>query len=596
MKTKFQETLSRAYEVLFRYPLVLVMSLLASIGAICMAENENEHELFITYSKFTICACLGISLMFALKMLSQRIGKEFLLQLCGIAFLIGFYFILPNKRNDFTEVYGYTIAVTALLTHLLVSFVPFLKKNKELGFWQYNKNLFVNIFLTAIFTGVLTGGVELAILAIDKLFDFNFHDKLYTHTFFVMAIFGSSFIFLLFNEKGLENLEKDGTYPIVLKFFTQFILIPLLLIYAVILYFYSFKILFNWELPRGWVSYLILAYSVVGILALLLVYPLKDEKAKSWVRIFSKAFYYTIIPLIILLFTAIFTRILEYGYTEPRYFVLLLALWLLSIVLYFISNKRASIKFIPISLFLFGAFALISPYLNAFSVAKRSQKNELMKVLNDQRLLNNGKINFQKKITDTISTEIADKFEFLASRKQNEFLTNLLNAKDQKELTENIANGSFYNIRYNIQGKFTNVNKTSKMSAEQGERLVITPEKQSIEISSYQYLLHFFRYDQEPQNLNGDQFKIIDELAEKSSLRLTLNSKDEVNFGPQIIKLFKENKGKKGMVQTPDLAMEADLGRYHVRLVFKRMIREKYPYNKRENIYYEDAYLLVKLK
>jgi hypothetical protein len=392
---KLKETLSRANEVIFQYPIVLVMALLASVGAICMFENDNDKDLFFVYSKFTICACLGISLMFALKMLSQRIGKTLLLQLLGIIFLIGFYFILPEKQKDFTEVYGFIIAVTALLSHLLVSFVAFLEKNKELGFWQYNKNLFVNIFLTAVFTGVLTGGVELAILAVDKLFDFNFNDNLYVDTLYVLAIFGSCFIFLLFNEKGLYTLEKDGTYPIILKFFTQFILIPLLLIYVVILYFYSFKILINWELPRGWVSYLILAYSIVGILALLLVYPLKEEHAKSWVKIFSKAFYFTIVPLIILLFVAIFTRILEYGYTEPRYFVLLLALWLLSIIIYFIFNKKATIKFIPVSLFIFALFALIFPYLNAFSVAKRSQKNELLKALNDHKLLDNGKINLQ---------------------------------------------------------------------------------------------------------------------------------------------------------------------------------------------------------
>ncbi len=167
----------------------------------------------------------------------------------------------------------------------------------------------------------------------------------------------------------------------------------------------------------------------MGILALLLVYPLRAENAKSWVRIFSKAFYYTIIPLIILLFTAIFTRILEYGYTEPRYFVLLLALWLLSTVVYFISGKRATIKFIPVSLFLFGTFALIFPYFNAFSVAKRSQKNELLKVLNQHQLIHNGKLDFQKKITDTVRNEIADKFEFLAERKQNEFLYTFLNKK-----------------------------------------------------------------------------------------------------------------------------------------------------------------------
>ncbi|CAI8779882.1 DUF4153 domain-containing protein [Chryseobacterium sp. IT-36CA2] len=594
MKTKFQETLSRANEVIFRYPMILAMALLASVGAICIAETERSE--ITSYIKFTICSCLGISLMFALKMLSQRIGRELLLQVSGIIFLIGFYFILPDKKNGFTEVYAYIIAVTVLLSHLLVSFVPFLEKDRELRFWQYNKNLFINIFLTAVFTGVLTGGVELAILAIDKLFDFNFHDRLYRDTFFVLAIFGSSFIFLLFNDKGLNNLEKDGTYPVVLKFFTQFILIPLLLIYVAILYFYSAKILINWQLPRGWVSYLVLAYSVVGILALLLVHPLKEENAKSWVKIFSKVFYYTIVPLIVLLFTAIFTRILEYGYTEPRYFVLLLALWLLSIVIYFIFSKKATIKFIPISLFLFGAFALIFPYLNAFSVANRSQKTQLIKILNENQLMSANTINFNKKVTDTIRNEIADKFEFLAERKQNEFLSTLLNEKDQAELANNIAAGTFYSVRYDIQNKFSDVNVTVKNRAYEMNRLVLVPEKQVVELGNYQYLISFHRYSRDPQKLNNDEFELTDELTDNSSLKLSLNSKEEVDFGPQIIKLLNENKNKTGNIKVPEIAMESDLGKYHVKLVFSEITREKYSEQDTASIYYESVYILIRLK
>jgi hypothetical protein len=594
MKTKLQETLSRANEVIFRYPMVLAMALLAAIGAICIVETERSE--ITSYIKFTICSCLGISLMFALKMLSQRIGKELLLHVSGIIFLIGFYCILPDKKNSFTEVYAYIIAVTALLSHLLVSFVPFLEKDRELRFWQYNKNLFINIFLTAVFTGVLTGGVELAILAVDKLFDFNFHDRIYRDTFFVLAILGSSFIFLLFNDKGLNNLEKDGTYPVVLKFFTQFILIPLLLIYVTILYFYSVKILINWQLPRGWVSYLVLAYSIVGILALLLVHPLKEENAKSWVRIFSKAFYYTIAPLIILLFTAIFTRILAYGYTEPRYFVLLLALWLLSIVIYFIFSKKTTIKFIPVSLFLFGAFALIFPYLNAFSVAKRSQKTELMNILNQHQLMSAGKINFQKKVTDTVRNEIADKFEFLAERKQGEFLSALLNEKDQTELADNIEKGTFYSINYSIQNKFANVDVTVKNRAYEMNRLALVREEQAVELGNYQYLISFHRYSREPQKVNNDQFELTDDLTEKSSLKLSLNSQEEIDFGPQIIKLFEENKNKTGNVKVPEIAMESDLGKYHVKLIFSEITREKYSENDTPSIYYENVYILIRLK
>src|SRR5690625_7143956 len=92
--------------------------------------------------------------------------------------------------------------------------------------------------------------IELAILAVDHLFNLNFKYLIYYDTFLFFLIFGSTFIFTLFNIDGLYELEKKVEYPVVLKFFAQFILIPLLIIYLVILYIYSLKILFQWELPR----------------------------------------------------------------------------------------------------------------------------------------------------------------------------------------------------------------------------------------------------------------------------------------------------------------------------------------------------------
>ena len=596
MKTKFQEITGKAQDVIWRYPMVLVMALLSSIGAILVVNNRYDKEFFFTHSKFIACCCLGISLMFALKILSQRIGKRLLLEVLGTAFLIGFFFILPHKEKDFTEVHGFIIAITFLLSHLLVSFAAFLEKNKELNFWQYNKNLFVNIFLTAVFTGVLTGGVELAILAVDKLFDFNFNDNLYIDTFYVLAIFGSCFIFLLFNETGLGYLEKDGTYPVILKFFTQFVLIPLLFIYLIILYIYSFKIILNWELPRGWVSYLVLAYSIVGILALLLVYPLKEEKAKSWVKVFSKLFYYTIIPLIVLLFTAIFTRILEYGYTEPRYFVLLLALWLLSVVVYFIWNKKASIKFIPISLFTFGVFSLIFPYFNAFSVAKRSQKNELVALLENNKLLINNKINFEKKISDMLVDEIADKFGFLAERKQKDFLLDLVDPETKSILAKDFDSPTSWGINNSIRNAFTHVDKISNVS--KFERLVLESETKVTPIQGYQYLINFNSYNQESSNINGDTF-LIDNQKDNNNARtikVVLNAKEAIDFSSALNTLFEKNKGKTETVRLKEISMESDLGKYHIKIIFPNISREKASYNKQYSIFYEDAVLLIRDK
>lgn len=577
MLKKLSQIFGKTGGILREYPMVLLMSFLGAVSLMCFAHgNFNSHPNFFVFVKFALVACLGISLMFALKILSQRVGKRLLLEMAGVLFLIFFYFLLPKDEKYFTDRYIFLILPTFILSHLLVSFIAFFGKEKEMNFWQYNKNLFLNLFLTAVFTGVLTGGVELAILAVDKLFDFNFNERYYIETFYFLAIFGSSFIFLLFNEKGLFHLEKDGTYPVILKFFTQYILIPLLIIYAVILYFYSAKILFNWELPRGWVSYLILAYSLVGILALLLVHPLKESSTKSWVRIFSKIFYYTLIPLLILLFTAIFTRILEYGYTEPRYFVLLTAIWLTGVVFYFISARRPSIKFVPVSLFVFGLFSLIFPYLNTFSVAKRSQKTELQNILSQNNLLENGKINFTKKISDRVAEEVSNKFDFLAKRNEKEFLFNFLTEKNQKLIAKNFNEGNLWGMRRDFRNFFKNVQYdiSKKEPNPVQKNVTLIAKKFDADISDYRYLFKAYNYKNNTFEFDNNTVELKMPVSMfKSELNLIFNGQ-KVNLVPDLKKLF-ENYPNNGEIRVDDLFITKAIGDYEFKIMFDSVILSK---------------------
>ncbi len=591
MLKKIKEIWRKTDDIVLRYPMILVMALIAAISAVVSIEMDNEANQF-SVIKLIITGCLGISLMFAIKMLSQRIGKGFLMEFFGTLFLVGFYFLLPEKEKDFTEVYAFLLIPTFILSHLLVSFIAFFGEKRELNFWQYNKNLFINLFLTAVFTGALVGGVALAILAVDKLFDINFDYKIYPKTISFLAILGSCFIFLLFNEKGLHQLEKDKNYPQILKFFTQFVLIPLLIIYAVILYFYAFKILINWELPRGWVSYLILAYSVVGILALLLVHPLKEEGTKSWVKIFSKIFYYTLIPLIVLLFVAIFTRILEYGYTEPRYFVLLIALWLTTVVLYFVFIKNPTIKFIPMSLFAFGLFSLVFPYFNTFSVAKRSQKNELEKVLNENKLLQNGKIDFSKRVSSKVVDEVSDKIAFLTIRKEKEFVNQFLDEKAQRKIAKNEIYNRKYEINGDVRSLFTNIDHTLKH--QEFERLELVAENNFSAVSDYQYVAKLRDLRTGKLVLNGNTFTLNDQLYDNNKVfKLSMNSKETIDLFPQILKILGENRN--GRIDVPEIAVKGDLGNYHFKIIFENLVREKVN-SEKENIYFNDGFVLIREK
>ena len=581
MKNKFSLILSKVTALVLNYPLVLLMSLATVIVIVYGIEtNPNNVEEYLLL-RLGITFALGISSQFALKMLAQRIKNGLVWQLTGILFLIGFFFVFPSEEKNFSEVYGFIIVPTFILSHLLVAFISFTKnENEETNFWQYNKNLFINLFLTAVFTGVLTSGVQLAILAVQELFNFNFKGEIYLETFAALSILGSTSIFLLFNESGLEYLEKEGSYPVVLKFFTQFILIPLLIIYVVILYFYCLKITINWELPRGWVSYLVLAYSIVGIFALLLVHPLHKEKAKSWIILFSKIFYYTLIPLIVLLFVAIFTRVLQYGYTEARYFVLLISVWLTTVVFYFIFSKRATIKFIPISLFAFGVFALIFPYLNAFSVSKRSQENELKQILTNNKLMVNGLIDFKAPIADSLKNEVESKFEYLSQRSDKEYLKTFLDTKT-KALVENDKywyNGLFKNVTYTNKGVDNYVR--------------IYTKKNTYEIKEYQYILNSENRGNIETTIGKDLINITNTYNyQNPTFEIKINEEVK-DIMPQIKAFCNKYKSASKDVLVDDLSFTVDFKNYQIKILFNSINW----YTKGNNYNFEETIYLVKSK
>ncbi|WP_285268726.1 DUF4153 domain-containing protein [Kaistella rhinocerotis] len=587
MLRKFKDSYYKMGQAVGEFPMVLLMAFLGAVTLMCFAElNFDAQPENFFFVKFTLVSVLGISLMFALKMLAQRIGKTVFLEICGVLLLIAFYFILPQKEDDFTEKFAFLLIPTFVLSHLFVSFAAFLSREKELNFWQYNKNLFINIFLTAIFTGVLTGGVELAVLAVDKLFDFNFNDKIYPQIFYLLSIFGSALIFVLFSQGGLRTLEKDGSYPEILKFFTQYILIPLLIIYAFILYFYAAKIVFKWELPRGWVSYLILAYSIVGIFALLIVHPLKQNSAKSWVRMFSRIFYFSLFPLLFLLFVAIFTRILEYGYTEPRYFVLLLAVWLGSVVLYFNLAQKPTIKYIPVSLFVFGIFSLTVPYLNTFSVAKRSQRAEFSKILIENNLLKDQKIDFGTKVTDTIADEVSNKFMYLMQRSDSAFVVNFLSEKDRRDIFKAKNHRQYGGLR----AQFSDI--IPAKNTVQTNRLEIFSQNKIRDISGYDYMFCPEDFDQKMTVNVGNDIFIFENISnvKDPTFKITLNNNKSWDLKPFLNGKIAKYKVRSGRVEQEEISAEKQLGDYTVKVYFNNIIAEK---ELVQRMYFNVGYILI---
>ncbi|MFP5040583.1 DUF4153 domain-containing protein [Parasediminibacterium sp. JCM 36343] len=384
---------SNAFDTFKRFPFAIIAAIIGCVFSILNLHLPYSTEQSYHWYWNVMMSCyLGMLLLIALTILSERKTHskaiQFLLQAFGAAVAIAYYFSLPNT---FMAVSSIRFILFSLGLHWLIAFMPFTKPGHMNAFWQYNKAIFLRILTSFLYTTVLYIGLALALLAVEKLFSVHVNSKLYGDLWIVLACVFNTWFFLAGFPANYSALEQSTDYPKGLKIFTQYVLLPIITIYLLILYAYMFKIIIHREWPIGWVSYLVLAFSVVGILSLLLIHPIRHEENNKWILTFSRFFYLAIYPILILLFFAIERRISDYGITELRYFVLVLALWLLFIATYFLMSSQKNIKVIPQSLALLALLTSFG-YWGAFSVSIHSQQCHFEAIMNKNKLLVNEKL------------------------------------------------------------------------------------------------------------------------------------------------------------------------------------------------------------
>ena len=370
----FQSVLQASQKTISRFPLETILTILGTVFAILLSEERNDTiENF--YTKSIMCCSLCLVLFLSVSLYFSATQKNswirFLTSLLLGGIVTAFIFSFSEK---ITDVEALQFLVLNIALHLLVSFSGFISKiyNQE-EFWEFNKQLFLHILTAGLYSVVLYSGLSLAILAVHHLFNVDFYDRIYLHLFFIIAgIFNTVFFLSGVPETNNESSPLILKYPKGLKNFTQYVLLPLISIYLVILICYETKILVTLSLPVGWVSNLVLVFAIFGILSFLLVHPIAEETGNLWMRTFNRWFYYLLVPLLGLLFWAILYRIHLYGFTHERYYVLALSIWLTIVVAYFIIKKEPKIKFIPITMCITALLTILGPQ-SADSISKNSQ-------------------------------------------------------------------------------------------------------------------------------------------------------------------------------------------------------------------------------
>lgn len=391
---------TRTLQAAKRFPFPALWAFFGSIYCIVLLQVD-EQNFWEFYLNEVLTLSLGVSWLMATKFFIEQFRnpkKWWFLNLVTLALLALYYFSLPKGTFEMEALVMTRWLLYLLAGHVFLFFAPFVRHWNSSAFWNYLKDIFIALGRSLLFSGVLYLGLVFALLAIDALFDANIEDKVYGQLFiFCLGIVNTGIYLSDFPRDILQQVQIHYNKP--LEVFVKVILLPLIALYLLILYVYSFKILINWELPEGWISNMISVLAILGFIIHIIVEPVRKDHPSFLIRNFHPWFYLLLAPLMLLLFVAVFRRIADYNFTESRYLLMLLAFWILGMLVYLLLSKKKQLRILPISLFLLLLLSSFGPW-GAFEVSAKAQLKEFSQLYAEMQAEGN-----------RISRSKADRFE-----------------------------------------------------------------------------------------------------------------------------------------------------------------------------------------
>ncbi|RRO19622.1 DUF4153 domain-containing protein [Flavobacteriaceae bacterium 14752] len=361
-----------------RFPITLSWVVLGSFYLIGIY-GVDDFDLIQQNESLNLVLALGVSWLIGSQFLSEALHhntlNRFVFKLFVVLALGLFYYYLEFIEAETSDIGYGRWALLLLAGHVFVIFAPFIKSWHKHKFWNYLKSIIIALVRSGLYAVVLYVGLAIAISAMELLFDFNFNSYIYLQTLIFCLGIVNTFVYLSDFPK-LDKLDIKVSFNKASEVLILYILMPLSLLYILIVYAYALKILIDWELPRGSVTYLISALSVLAFVIHIAIEPVRESHKSKFIQKFFPLYFYAILPLLALLFIALYKRISDYNFTELRYLGVVLAVWITVMLIYMIVSNKKALSLYAKSMFLLILLSTFGP-LSAFKISINAQFSEL---------------------------------------------------------------------------------------------------------------------------------------------------------------------------------------------------------------------------
>lgn len=415
IKEKIKSFLPDMKKAIERFPLTVFCSVVVFILSVYLVENpelKNENLLNELHKMVTLLG-MSIPLTLALELAREKYFSEknkwvirFVNALITFVFIIFYrFYYLSGKNNSSTLDSLEQLMATGIIFFLCFLLVPVIGKKDEEE--KYFQSVIVDKTVTILFSVVLFLGLIAVFATIDGLSLIKLDSNIYIETW-LFVVFVFSVIFFLSKLKKVDESLENYEIHKIFKFLIYFIVIPLITTYTGILYVYFGKMLITRSWPQGLVSHLILWYTIFSLFIMIMVTPM--AKKDSVARVFKKYFPFASLPLLVLSIVSISKRISQYGVTPSRYFVVLLAMWLIFCMVSSIFKARLSV--ILISLITVVYISVFTP-VNNRRITLMSQNKRFEKILVKHGLLKDGKLVKKPELAKEKKYEVTDVLNYI---------------------------------------------------------------------------------------------------------------------------------------------------------------------------------------
>ncbi len=334
--------LEKFYNAGKRFPLTLFFLLVLSVFLVANNHDgsmfSDQFWFFIIYYSATM-AVLSLSLkLWSEEVANKRLTHITQLIVYAIWLMKSVYLAEQVPFHDIILV-NTVFSVNVLLV-LSVWLLSFFKSNTDVPLWNFIWRTVQATIICVLIGVALSLSLCLLFFSFKMLFDIDFQD-VYVDIWIIVMCFIVPILFVQMIPSGELKHDHNNHLNKFARAVTKFLVLPVAIAYLATLYAYAFKILLQWELPNGWVGYLVAALMAVMLLLIFLVYPTRNDQGQRLNKWLMRWLPVLVLPLLMLMTIGVVRRLNDYGITVARLYLVLFNIWCYAVCLMlFLSRSK----------------------------------------------------------------------------------------------------------------------------------------------------------------------------------------------------------------------------------------------------------------